>query len=115
MADFNGKMESNIISSENHQIDTPKEKKGKKKIKKLKKKMSNLKAKLQDEKRHSKDVKRYYKEHFKRKNAEFERDFYRDLFNKITSNSQTQFLSRENLGLPATFIEGECEVVDDKE
>ena len=62
MADFNGKMESNIISSENHQIDTPKEKKGKKKIKKLKKKMSNLKAKLQDEKRHSKDVKRYYKE-----------------------------------------------------
>ena len=30
MADFNGKMESNIISSENHQIDTQKEKKGKK-------------------------------------------------------------------------------------
>ena len=115
MADFNGKIESNIISSENHQIDTQKEKKGKKKIKKLKKEMSNLNAKLHEEKRHSKDVKRYYKEHFKRKNAEFERDFYHDLFNKITANSQNQFLSRENPGLPATFIEGECEVVDDKE
>lgn len=112
MADFNGKMAPHTISPEMHEIDSQKGKKRKKKMKKLQKQNSNLMTKLRDEKRHSKNLKKYYKEHCQRINAEFERDFYRDWFNRVT---QTRFLSHENLGLPATFIEGECEVVDDKE
>lgn len=71
-----------------------------------------MKEKLRDKKKSDRVKKKYYKELYRRKFAEYERDFYINQYNQLTSQI---LLAHANLGLPAAFIEGACEVVDEDE